>query len=116
MPLVCFGPFELDIEAAEVRADGRSLRLPEQQFQILHMLLLAQGGVVSREDIRKKLWPNDTIVEFDRSINAAVMKLRSALGDTAEQSKYIETVARRGYRLMVPVTLDKGKLPPAPHP
>jgi hypothetical protein len=89
--LVCFGPFELDIEAAEVRADGRSLRLPEQQFQILHMLLLAQGGVVSRDEIRKHLWPNDTVVEFDRSINAAVMKLRIALGDTGDKPRFIET-------------------------
>src|SRR5580692_6029366 len=89
--LVCFGPFELDIAAAEVRADGRSLRLPEQQFQILHMLLLAQGGVVSRDEIRKHLWPNDTVVEFDRSINAAVMKLRIALGDTGDKPRFIET-------------------------
>jgi DNA-binding SARP family transcriptional activator len=87
MPFVCFGPFELDIEAAEVRADGRSLRLPEQQFQILHMLLLAQGGVVSRDEIRTRLWPNDTVVEFDRSINAAVMKLRIALGDTGDKPR-----------------------------
>src|SRR5579863_4204522 len=101
--LVCFGPFELDIEAAEVRADGRSLRLPEQQFQILHMLLLAQGGVVSRDEIRKSLWPNDTVVEFDRSINAAIMKLRIALGDTGDKPRYIETLVKRGYRLLVPV-------------
>ena len=107
--LVCFGPFELDIQAAEVRADGRSLRLPEQQFQILHMLLLAQGGVVSREEIRKRLWPNDTVVEFDRSINAAVMKLRIALADTGDKPRFIETLVRRGYRLMVPVKWEKGE-------
>jgi len=112
--LVCFGPFELDIEAAEVRADGRSLRLPEQQFQILHMLLLAEGGVVSREDIRKRLWPNDTVVEFDRSINAAIMKLRIALGDTGDKPRFIETLVRRGYRLIVPVDWKKGDLPEAP--
>src|SRR5580704_3859560 len=112
--LVCFGPFELDIEAAEVRADGRSLRLPEQQFQILHMLLLAQGGVVSRDEIRKHLWPNDTVVEFDRSINAAVMKLRIALGDTGDKPRFIETLVRRGYRLIVPVDWREGDLPEAP--
>jgi serine/threonine protein kinase/Tol biopolymer transport system component len=105
--LVRFGPFELDLAAGDLQRNGRKVRLPEQQFQILQMLLLREGGVVSREEIRKKLWPNDTIVEFDRSINAAIMKLRSALGDTAEKPGFIETVARRGYRFMVPVELDK---------
>src|SRR5579863_4436528 len=112
--LVCFGPFELDIEAAEVRTGGRSLRLPEQQFQILHMLLLAQGGVVSRDEIRTRLWPNDTVVEFDRSINAAVMKLRIALGDTGDKPRFIETLVRRGYRLIVPVDWKKESLPELP--
>src|SRR5580693_3159915 len=101
--LIRFGPFELDLEAAEMRTDGRSMRLPEQQFQILQMLLVAEGGVVSREEIRNRLWPNDTVVEFDRSINAAIMKLRAALRDTADKPRFIETVARRGYRLLVPV-------------
>ena len=99
--LVRFGPFELDLETAELQAAGRTVRLPEQQFQILQMLLLREGGVVSREEIRKKLWPNDTVVEFDRSINAAIMKLRISLGDTADKPGFIETLARRGYRLMV---------------
>jgi len=107
--LVQFGPFELDIEAAELRTNGRRVRLPEQQFQILHMLLAEQGGVVSREEIRKRLWPNDTVVEFDRSINAAIMKLRLALGDTGDQPRYIETLVRRGYRLMVPVERKQRK-------
>ena len=94
--LIRFGPFDLDLEAAELRTQGRSLLLPEQQFQILHMLLLAEGGVVSREEIRKRLWPNDTVVEFDRSINTAMMKLRLALGDTGDNPSYIETLVRRG--------------------
>jgi eukaryotic-like serine/threonine-protein kinase len=109
--LVRFGLFEFDIEAAELWSKGRSTRLPEQQFRILHMLLLAQGGVVSREDIRKRLWPNDTVVEFDRSINAAVMKLRIALGDTGDKPQIIETLVRRGYRLVVPVEWKKEVLP-----
>ena len=67
------------------------------------MLLEHPGQVVSREEIRKKLWPHDTIVEFDHSINAAIKKLRLALGDSAEEPRYVETVARRGYRLMVAV-------------
>ena len=112
--LVRFGPFEFDLEAAELWSEGRSARLPEQQFRILHMLLLAQGGVVSRDEIRKRLWPNDTVVEFDRSINAAVMKLRIALGDTGDKPRFIETLVRRGYRLIVPVDWTKEDLPEAP--
>jgi serine/threonine protein kinase/Tol biopolymer transport system component len=112
--IVRFGPFEFDLEAAELWSEGRSARLPEQQFRILHMLLLAQGGVVLREDIRKRLWPNDTVVEFDRSINAAVMKLRIALSDTGDKPQIIETLIRRGYRLIVPVDWKKGDLPEAP--
>ena len=107
--LIRFGPFDLDLEAAELRTQGRSLLLPEQQFQILHMLLLAEGGVVSREEIRKRLWPNDTVVEFDRSINTAMMKLRLALGDTGDKPSYIETLVRRGYRLIVPVQREECK-------
>jgi serine/threonine protein kinase len=107
--LMRFGPFELDLEAAELRKKGRFARLPEQQFQILHMLLIEDGGVVTREEIRKRLWPNDTVVEFDRSINAAMMKLRMALGDTADKPIFIETLVRRGYRLMVPVQREEGK-------
>jgi eukaryotic-like serine/threonine-protein kinase len=100
---VCFGPFKLDLKAGELHHDGRTIRLQEQPFQVLKMLLEHPGDVVTREEIRKKLWPNDTIVEFDHSINAAIKKLRLALGDSAEESQYVETVARRGYRLMVPV-------------
>jgi eukaryotic-like serine/threonine-protein kinase len=112
--LVRFGPFELDLAVGDLQRDGRRVRLPEQQFQILQMLLLSEGGVVSRKEIRKRLWPNDTIVEFDRSINAAIMKLRSALGDTADQPNFIETVARRGYRFLVPAQFAGNKLPVAP--
>src|SRR5262249_53735683 len=77
--------------------------LQEQPFLILKMLLQRPGDVVAREEIRRRLWPNDTIVEFDQSINAAIKKLRLALQDSAEQPQYVETVARRGYRLIVPV-------------
>ena len=101
--VVCFGPFKLDLKAGELLQDGRKIRLQEQPFQVLKMLLEHPGEVVTREEIKKKLWPNDTIVEFDHSINAAIKKLRLALGDSAEEPKYVETVARRGYRLMVPV-------------
>ncbi len=101
--IVCFGPFRLDLKAGELCQDGERVRLQEQPFKILKMLLEQPGEVVTREEIRKSLWPNDTIVEFDHSINSAVKKLRLALGDTAEDARYVETVARRGYRLLVAV-------------
>jgi len=109
--LIRFGSFELDLEAAELRANGRSSRLPGQQFQILQMLLQAEGRVVSREAIRNRLWPNDTVVEFDHSINTAMMKLRIALADTGDKPRLIETLPRRGYRLMVPVDKETDGVP-----
>ena len=90
---------------------GKS-RLPEQPFRILTMLLEHAGEVVTREELQKKLWPNDTIVEFDHSINAAIKRLRDALEDTAENPKYVETVARRGYRLLVAVEWEGVATPP----
>ena len=98
--VVRFGPFELDVRAGELRRRGRKMLLQEQPFQILLMLLERPGDVVLREEIRKRLWPNDTFVQFAPSINAAMQRLRDALGDTANQPRYIETVARRGYRLL----------------
>jgi len=100
---VRLGPFFLDLKAGELRKDGRHLRLQEQPFRILKMLVERPLDLVTREDIQKELWPDDTIVEFDQSINAAMRRLRDALGDNAEQPRYIETVSRRGYRLKVPV-------------
>ena len=100
---VRLGAFEVDLRAGELRDGERTVRLQEQPFQILLMLIARGGEVITREEIRKKLWPNDTVVEFDHSINAAIKKLRQVLGDSAEVSSYVETVARRGYRLLVPV-------------
>ena len=101
--LVSFGPFKLDLKAGELHNNGQKVCLQEQPFRVLEMLVALPGEVVTREEIRKKLWPNDTVVEFDHSINAAIKKLRQALGDSPEEPRYIETVARRGYRLRVPV-------------
>jgi eukaryotic-like serine/threonine-protein kinase len=103
--LVRFGVFELDLRARELRKSGLSTGLPEQSIKILALLIEKPGEVVLREDIRKKLWPNDTVVEFDHSINAAMQRLRQALGDPAEAPQYIETLARRGYRWKFPVEL-----------
>ena len=98
--LIRFGAIELDVRAAEIRKHGLKIRLHKQSFQILLMLLEFPGEVVLREEIRKKLWPNDTVVEFDHSINAAVQKLRETLGESAEKPRYVETVARQGYRFI----------------
>jgi serine/threonine protein kinase len=95
------GVFEIDLRAGEVRDGGHAVVLPEQPFQILRMLIEHPGELVTRDEIQKALWPNDTVVEFDHSINAAVNKLRQALGDSAGAPRYVETVARRGYRLMM---------------
>jgi DNA-binding winged helix-turn-helix (wHTH) protein len=112
---VCFGPFELDVRAAELRKEGRRIRLQDQPFQILRMLLERPGEVVLREEIRSQLWPDDTIVEFDHGINADVRRLRDALRDSADKPRYIETLARRGYRFIGEVK-EAADNPPASTP
>jgi DNA-binding winged helix-turn-helix (wHTH) protein len=98
--VVRFGPYELDRRSAELRKNGIKIRLQEQAFQILVALLEHPGEVMLREEIRQKLWPDDTMVEFDHGINAAIKRLRDALSETAEKPRYVETVARRGYRFI----------------
>jgi len=98
-----FGIFELDLAAGELRKNGAKLRLQEQPFQVLALLLERAGEVVTREELRQKLWPADTFVDFDHSLNTAVNKLRELLGDSASSPRYIETLARRGYRFIAPV-------------
>jgi cholera toxin transcriptional activator len=101
--IVRFGVFELDLAAGELRKNGAKLRLQEQPFQVLALLLDRAGEVVTREDLRQKLWPADTFVDFDHSLNTAVNKLREILGDSASSPRFIETLARRGYRFIAPV-------------
>src|SRR5215471_543059 len=95
-----FGPFELDARAGELRKYGTRIRLQEQPLRILTMLLTRPGEAVLREEIQQALWPNRTVVEFDQGINAAIKRLRTALGDSAAGARYIETLARRGYRFI----------------
>lgn len=109
-----FGVFEVDLAAAELRKSGARIRLQEQPFQILALLLERPGEVVSREDLRQKLWPADTFVDFDHSLNTAVNKLREALGDSASSPRYVETLARRGYRFVAPVQASEPGAPAAP--
>src|SRR5215469_14568621 len=97
---VRFAAFELDLEAGELKKQGVKLRLPEQSFQILAMLLERPGQVVTRQALRKKLWPADTFVDFDVGLNNAILRLRHALGDSAESPRFVETLPRRGYRFI----------------
>jgi DNA-binding winged helix-turn-helix (wHTH) protein len=101
-----FGLFELDLSAGELRKNGRKLRLQEQPFQILALLIERSGDVVTREELRQKLWAADTFVDFDHGLNTAVNKLREVLGDSASSPRYIETLARRGYRFIAPLQKD----------
>ena len=101
--LLQFGIFEVDLKAGELRRNGSKVRLQEQPFQVLTVLLEQPGEVVSREELRNRLWPADTFVDFDHSLNAAIRRLREALGDSADSPRFVETVARRGYRFLVPV-------------
>jgi len=98
-----FGVFELDLSAGELRKSGVKLRLQGQPFQVLALLLERAGEVVTREELQQKLWPSDTFVDFDHSLNTAINKVREVLGDSASSPRYVETLARRGYRFIAPV-------------
>ncbi len=100
-PAMRFGPFEVDPRAGELRKHGIRINLRDQPLQILLMLLERPGDVVTREELRARLWAADTFVDFNHGLNAAVNKLRQALADSAEEPRYIETLPRRGYRFLV---------------
>src|ERR1700678_2424557 len=108
-----FGVFEVDLRTGELRKHGLRVRRQEQPFQVLAMLLQRAGQVVTREELQKKLWPADTFVDFDHGLNKAVSKIRDALGDSAESPRFIETVARRGYRFLGDVTVVDNKQSPS---
>jgi cholera toxin transcriptional activator len=101
--LLRFGVFEVDLTAGELRKNGARIRLQEQPFQVLTALLQNAGQVVTREELREKIWPADTFVDFDHSLNTAVNKIRESLGDSASSPRFVETLARRGYRFIAPV-------------
>ncbi len=102
-PVVCFDVFEVDLRSAELRKPGSTIRLQDKPLLILTLLLEHPGEVVTREELQKRLWPNGIIVDFERSINTAVSRLREALGDDPEHPRFIETLPRRGYRFIAPV-------------
>jgi len=103
--IATFGVFELDLSAGELRKSGVKLRLRGQPFQVLALLLERAGEVVTREELQEKLWPSDTFVDFDHSLNTAINKVREALGDSASSPRFVETLARRGYRFIAPVQI-----------
>jgi TolB-like protein/DNA-binding winged helix-turn-helix (wHTH) protein/Tfp pilus assembly protein PilF len=105
--LLRFGQFELDLGTGEIHKEGKRIKLQEQPGQVLALLVGRPGELVSREELRKKLWPNDTFVDFDHGVNIAINKLRDALGDSPEKPRFIETLPRRGYRFIAPVSSSK---------
>src|SRR5438093_6998353 len=100
-----FGGFELDGSSNELRKNGLRIRIEEQPFRILWMLVSRQSDLVTREELKEALWTDDTHVDFDRSLNRAVNKVRLAIGDSASNPRFIETLSRRGYRFVAPVTI-----------
>src|ERR1035438_7273638 len=100
---LCFSVFEIDLDAGELRKHAMKIRIQEQPFQLLAILIEHAGELVSREDLQKKLWAADTFVNFDHGLNKAVNKIREALGDSADSPRFVETVSRRGYRFLVEI-------------
>jgi TolB-like protein/DNA-binding SARP family transcriptional activator len=109
-----FGSFELDERSRELRTGTTRIRLQDQPFEILRLLLLRPGEVVTREELRRQLWPDGTYVDFEHSLNAAVKRLRAALGDDADNPRFVETLPRRGYRFVAPAGAPAAPLPIAP--
>src|SRR5215510_13080490 len=103
--VVRFGPFELDPVTGELRKQGIRIRLQPKPLEILRALVENPGAVVTRDELRARLWPEDTFVDFESGVNTAVNRLRIALGDSAEHPRYIETMSRAGYRFIAPLTL-----------
>src|SRR5258708_37916529 len=111
---ISFGPFRLDLDAGELFKGATRMRIQQHPLTLLQLLIDRQGMLVTREEIRSRLWPNGTIVDFEHSINSAINKLRAALADTAEHPSYVETVPRKGYRFLAAVRRvgRPGEMPP----
>ena len=104
--LLRFGLFKVDLEAGQLRKNGRRVRLPGQPFRVLALMLDKPGRVVTREELRERLWPDGTFVDFDKGVNTAIQKIRGALGDSASSPRFVETLPGRGYRFLAPVEGD----------
>ena len=114
--IVRFGIFEVDLKAGELRRSGLRVKLQQQPLQVLAALLEHPGEVVTRDELRNKLWPADTFVDFDHSLNAAIKRLRDALGESAETPIFVETVARRGYRFIGNIEMPAATSSAQPRP
>src|SRR5437764_14698717 len=112
-PAIQFGPFELNPNTGELRKQGIRLRLQPKPLQILYTLLEKPGMVVTREELKARLWPEDTFVDFESGVNTAVNRLRIAVGDSAEHPRYVETVSRLGYRFIAPIRVHTEPNEPA---
>jgi cholera toxin transcriptional activator len=111
-----FGAFEADTALGELRKQGIRIKLNAQPFQILVMLLERPGELRTREEISKQLWPDGTYVDYEHGVNSAVNRIREALGDTANNPRFVETLARRGYRFIAPVTIATEQIAPGEDP
>src|SRR5947208_361163 len=111
-PIVRFGIYEADLAAGELRRNGLKVKLQGKPFEIMAILLEHAGEVVSREQLHKRLWPADTFVDFDHGLNNAMNKLRFALGDSADNPRFIATAGRRGYRFIAPIDSGSQELAP----
>jgi TolB-like protein/DNA-binding winged helix-turn-helix (wHTH) protein/Tfp pilus assembly protein PilF len=114
--IVRFGVFEADLETGELRKNGAKVPLQGQPFQVCAILLERSGKLVTREELRQKVWPEDTFVDFDHAVNTAIKKIRIALGDEADNPRFVQTLPRRGYRFICPVLTGDGQLAEAEHP
>src|ERR1700720_5010227 len=101
--IIHFGIFEANLDTGELRRNGVRIKLQDQPFLLLALLLARSGEIVTREELRSQLWSDDTFVDFDHGLNAAIKRLRDALGDTADNPRFVETLSRRGYRFFAPV-------------
>ena len=108
-----FGLFEVDSRTGELRKQGRQLKLRGRPFDILLLLLARGGDVITREELRQQLWQADTFVDFDHGLNSAINRLRDALGDSAENPRFIETLPKRGYRFIAPIEVPPASVPVA---
>jgi DNA-binding winged helix-turn-helix (wHTH) protein len=109
-----FGSFELDLDAEKLLKNGRSVRIQPQPFRLLCLLTSKPGTLITREEIQAALWKNETFVDFEQGVNFAIKQVREALGDRGEDSLYVQTVPKRGYRFLAPVTGDESAAESAP--
>ena len=110
----CFGEFELDVDAGELRRKNRRLKLQPQPFKLLLLLVRKAGTLVSRDEIRRELWPDGTFVDFDQAVNFSIKQIRDVLGDDADRPLYLETVPRRGHRFIAPISIPAQAAVPRP--